>query len=68
MTQNAEPLLLRMEEVAQALNIGRSHAYALVLAGTIPSIRLGRSRRVPLAALERWIADQAAGSGTPDRR
>ncbi len=48
-------LLLTVDEVAQALRIGRSHAYAYILNGDIPSVKLGRSRRIPLAALSEFI-------------
>jgi prophage regulatory protein len=50
-----EKLLLRPEEVAQTLGIGRSRAYALLADGTLPSIRIGRSLRVPGTALKAWI-------------
>jgi len=53
-------LLLRPEEAARALSIGRSKAYEMLRAGELPSIRLGRSLRVPLVALEAWINERAA--------
>ena len=49
-------LLLTIPEVARCLGLGRSFTYALILHGELPSIKLGRSRRVPVAALERFIA------------
>jgi len=57
-------LLLRPEEVAQALGIGRSQAYSLLSSGEIESIRIGRSRRVPVEALERWL-EEVRGSQRP---
>lgn len=51
-------LLLRIGEAAKLLGICRSQAYLLVNAGTIPSVRIGRSVRVPKAALEEWIRSQ----------
>ncbi len=48
-------LLLRATEVATALGIGRSLAYQMIAAGVLPTVRLGRSVRVPRAALEDWI-------------
>jgi excisionase family DNA binding protein len=53
-----EPLLLTTEEAANVLRISRSKAYELIASGRLPSITLGRSRRVPLDALRKWIADQ----------
>ncbi len=50
-----QKLLLTVDEAAQRLGIGRSHAYVFVLRGEIPSVKLGRSRRIPLAALEEFI-------------
>ena len=47
--------LLKVEEAAQLLSLGRSKLYQLVLAGAIPSVRIGRSRRVPVAAIEEYI-------------
>jgi excisionase family DNA binding protein len=47
--------LLRIEEAARVLALGRSKTYQLVMEGAIPSIHIGRSRRIPAAALERWI-------------
>src|SRR6266545_6833602 len=48
-------LLLRVEEVAEALAVSRSAVYALIRSGEIPSVKIGRSTRVSLEALRRWI-------------
>lgn len=53
-------LLLRIEEAAEALSLGRSKTYELIKADQLPVIRLGRSVRVPAAALEKWVADRAS--------
>ncbi len=42
-----------VEEAAAFLGIGRHAAYAAVRSGVIPSIRVGRSWRIPTAALRR---------------
>jgi len=58
-----ERLLLRPAEAAELLGVGRSKVYALLVAGEVPSIRVGRSVRVPVDALKRWVAARAdAGS------
>jgi excisionase family DNA binding protein len=49
-------LLLTMEEAADALGICRALLYQLVMRGQIPSIKIGRSRRVPVSALHAYIA------------
>ena len=54
-----QTLLLTVSEFAQLLRIGRASAYALIGSGEIPSITLGRSRRIPLRQLEAWIAGRA---------
>ena len=50
--------LLTIGEAAKALRISRSKLYAHVLSGDIPSITLGRSRRIPAAGLATWIERQ----------
>lgn len=55
-TAGMEPLLLRPPEVARLLGVSRSRAYELIASGVLPSVRIGRSIRVPLAALRAWIA------------
>ena len=58
--------LLKIEEAARMLSLGRSKTYQLVMEGAIPSIHIGRSRRIPVAALERWI-DQRTQEAETDR-
>ena len=55
-----EPVLLKVEEAADLIKVGRTKMYALVAAGDVPSVRLGRAVRVPLNALRRWADEQAA--------
>ena len=52
------PLLLTVRQAAQAAHISRSHAYQLVNSGVWPSIRLGKSRRIPAAWITRWIDEK----------
>ncbi len=52
-----EPLLLKAGDVAKLLGLGRSKVFAMLAAGELPVIRIGRSVRVPRAALEDWIAE-----------
>lgn len=54
-------LLLTVEEAADQLGIGRTLAYALVKDGEIESVRIGRLRRIPAAALSRYL-DRLTGS------
>jgi excisionase family DNA binding protein len=49
--------LYTIRQTAQVLQLGRDTTYALVRAGVIPSIRIGKQIRVPRGNLERWIAE-----------
>lgn len=50
-----EKLLLTPEEAAQTLGIGRSKVYELLRAGSLGSVRIGASRRIPVEALRAYI-------------
>jgi excisionase family DNA binding protein len=47
--------LLRAEEVARVLGVGRSKVFEMFKAGELPVIRIGRSVRVSRKALALWI-------------
>jgi excisionase family DNA binding protein len=47
--------LLRVEEAADWLGLSRTKAYELVYRGSLPSVTIGRSRRVPVAALQAFV-------------
>ena len=49
-------LLLTVAEAAGALAISRSKLYELLATGAVASIRIDGSRRIPLEALESYIA------------
>ena len=61
-----EKLLLKPSEVAEALGVGRTTAYALIRAGALPSVQVGGSVRVPAEALRRWV-EKAGASLTAAR-
>jgi excisionase family DNA binding protein len=48
-------LLLTIEEAADALSMSRRFIYMLVATHQIYTIKLGRSRRVPVKALQEFI-------------
>lgn len=50
-------------EAGRVLRIGRSAAYEAARRGEIPTVRIGRSLRVPRLALERMLA----GGTEPER-
>jgi excisionase family DNA binding protein len=47
--------LLRVEEAAAWLGLGRTKTYELVGCGALGSVCIGRSRRVPASALASFI-------------
>lgn len=48
--------LLRIAEVAERLNVSLPRAYELVRKGVIPSVSIGRQKRVDSVVLEEFIA------------
>lgn len=58
MNQDVEKLLYRPSEVAEAMGYSRSKTYMLIASGVIPSIKIGKSVRVPVVALRNWIEQQ----------
>lgn len=58
-----EPLLLTPKEAAKALGLSQSYVYELLASETLPSITIGRTRRIPRRALEDFVASRAAEQG-----
>jgi excisionase family DNA binding protein len=57
--------LLRIEEVADILDVNRYRAYELARTGVLPVVRLGRQIRVDPARLAAWI--EAGGAPAADK-
>ena len=51
------PELLSIQEAAHRLGIGRTRRYAEMRAGRVRSVKVGRRRLVPMAALAALIAE-----------
>jgi excisionase family DNA binding protein len=51
-----EKLLLRPEEVAELIGVGRTKVYELMGSGLIRSVKIGGSRRVPKSAVDEFVA------------
>ena len=51
-------VLLTVDEAAKRLALGRTMVYELIGRGDLPSLKIGRARRIPASALERWVMDQ----------
>lgn len=54
------PQFLTVMQVARALAISRAKAYTLVESGRLPCIRIDRSVRVSVVALNRWLEQLSA--------
>jgi excisionase family DNA binding protein len=52
-------LLVTPAEAADALGIGRTRVYELMAAGTLRSVKIGRSRRIPVQALIEFVSAMA---------
>lgn len=48
--------LLTLDQVAAVLKIGRTSVYELLNSGALPSVTIGRSRRVLRSDLDAYIA------------
>jgi excisionase family DNA binding protein len=53
-------LLATIDEAARLLNIRRTLFYKLVREGEIPTIKVGRARRVPVMSLREYVLRQRA--------
>jgi len=56
--RDPEQLLVRVETAARMCSISRSRVFELIASGEIPSVSIGRSRRIPVEALRTWIIDR----------
>lgn len=56
--------LVRVEEAAAFLSLGRSKTYELIQLGELRAVKIGRATRVPMAALRQYaerLATEASG-------
>ena len=58
----AQRLLKVWPDFGQSLSISRSKAFALCAAGEVRTVRIGRSVRVPVEEVDRYIASRLAES------
>jgi len=52
---DTEQLLVTVPKAAVMTDVGRSTGYELVASGEWPSVKIGRSIRVPVEALRAWV-------------
>jgi excisionase family DNA binding protein len=55
-SENRLPVLLvRPEDAARVLGVGRTKVYELMRSGALRSVRVGGLRRIPVAALNEFV-------------
>ena len=54
-SEDMDPLLLSPEDAAELLGVGRSTVYDLMRMKLLPSVKIGRARRVPVAAVKAYV-------------
>ena len=62
-TQPTQPILVTVDETAAMLSIGRTAAWELVRKQKLKSVKIGRTRRVPVSVIQEYIQrllDEAA--------
>ncbi|GAA4418362.1 hypothetical protein GCM10023169_07850 [Georgenia halophila] len=55
--QLGTPRFLTVAEVAQLMRVSKMTVYRMVHSGDLPAVRMGRSFRVPEAAVEKLISE-----------
>ena len=54
---------LKVDEACVYLGLGRTFVYGLIASGQLESLKIGNARRIPVAAVEKFLAAQN-GAGT----
>jgi excisionase family DNA binding protein len=57
--------LLTIREACDRLKLSRASLYRLIQSGRLPTVRIGRSRRIVSEDLDRFITTLRARSGSP---
>jgi hypothetical protein len=61
-TGHIEPLLVRPRDAWQMLDCGNTHGYALLNAGELESFLAGRSRKITVESIHRYIGRKLAAA------
>ena len=64
--EKIERLLIRPIEAFEIIGVSRSTGYALISAGEIPAVRIGRSLRIPVQELRAWVEHMVNENGARD--
>ena len=57
---NQPRIMLTVEQAAESIGIGRTTMFALLKSGEVESVRVGRLRRIPVTAIDDYLAKLAA--------
>jgi excisionase family DNA binding protein len=58
--------LYKVEDAAALLSVSKTRIYELIRSGQLESVTVGRSRRVPSLAVDRYVERLMRGSGHDD--
>jgi len=61
--ENVTPLLLNVDEAAEALRLSRSLLYELIRSGRLRTVKAGRRRLVPVSALGEYVVSLSEACG-----
>jgi excisionase family DNA binding protein len=62
------PLLYSVEEAAQLLGIGRTFTFHLIATGHIGSVKIGKRRKIPRDAVEKYIEQLRSEPANDDQQ
>jgi len=61
-SRELQPLVFTPDEVAELLCVSRYTVYRLIEQGNLPTVRIGRLRRVRRVDLERWMEEHLSSA------
>lgn len=67
-TDHLKAILVRPEEAARMLRVSRTEMFRLLGSGEIRSLLIGRRRRIPITALDDYVATRLAAAETGSDR
>lgn len=64
MSEENMKIVFSVQELAQALGIGKAKAYDMTHIEGFPVLVVGRRRLIPKAAFEKWLMERGCNEGT----
>ncbi len=65
---DSKPLVVNVEEAGRLLSIKQTKVYDLLRTRELPFVKIGRSTRIELAAIQAYIERQRIGNKPPFNR